>query len=81
MVNIYASIDIGTNTITILVVKFVDTEIKILYENEFITKLGDQLVETKNILNLFISILIKIKTVLLFFCHINCFGSCAFYNN
>ena len=45
----YASIDIGTNTITILVVKIVGAEIEILYENEFITMLGDKLVNTNKI--------------------------------
>ena len=45
----YASIDIGTNTVTMLVVKHCMKKLSVLFEQECITRLGEGLSKTKHI--------------------------------
>ena len=45
----YASIDIGTNTVTMLVVKHYNHRLSVLFEQECITRLGEGLSKTKHI--------------------------------
>ncbi len=45
----YASIDIGTNTVTMLVVKHCKKRFSVLFEQECITRLGEGLLKTKHI--------------------------------
>ncbi len=44
-----ASLDIGTNTVTLLIVEIINGKIKVKYENEFITRLGEGISKNGNI--------------------------------
>ena len=46
MKKIISSIDIGTNTITILIVEIIFNKISVLYENEYLTVLGSGLIKS-----------------------------------